>query len=190
MIKLKADCIAERSFDDNIDSMLRKNKAVIISAIIFIFLYIALALGHFPSIVYSRFWISFAGISVIVLSFMAACGTTFYWDQKLTPLTAEVVPIILLAIGLDSLFIINNAERSVPAILTKSEVRLAYALKEVGPAILTATMCESIAFFIGAITAVPVLQNFCVVAGLAFIFNFLLLMTVLVPLLNIDNNRI
>ena len=117
MIKLKADCIAERSFDDNIDSMLRKNKAVVITATIFIFFYIALALGHFPSIVHCRFWISFASITLIVLSFLAACGTTFYWDQKLTPLTAEVVPIILLAIGLDSLFIITTAEQNIPSSL-------------------------------------------------------------------------
>jgi predicted RND superfamily exporter protein len=67
---------------------------------------------------------------------------------------------------------------------------MAYALKEVGPAILTATLCESIAFFIGAITAVPALNNFCVVAGLAFLYNFILLMTVLVPVLSLDNHRI
>jgi predicted RND superfamily exporter protein len=131
MIKLKADCIAERSFDDNIDSMLRKNKAVIVSAIIFIFLYIAIALGHFPSRVHCRFWIALVSIFVIVISFMAASGTTFYWDQKLTPLTAEVVPIILLAVGLDSLFIINEAEQILPATLSKTELRLAYALKDV-----------------------------------------------------------
>jgi hypothetical protein len=80
LIKLKADCIAERSFDDNIDSMFRKNKAVIVAAFIFIFLYIALALGYFPSTVQSRFSLALVSISVIALSFVSACGTTFYWD--------------------------------------------------------------------------------------------------------------
>lgn len=90
--------------------MLRKNTEVIITATVFTFLYIAIALGHFPSIVNCRFSLAAASIFVIVLSFVAACGSTFYWNQKLTPLTVEVVPIILLAIGLDSLFIIVDAE--------------------------------------------------------------------------------
>lgn len=80
MIKLKADCIAERSFDDNIDSMLRKNKAVIVSAVVFIFIYIAIALGFFPSKVNCRFSIALVSVFVITISFMAACGMTFYWD--------------------------------------------------------------------------------------------------------------
>lgn len=96
----------------------------------------------------------------------------------------------MIAIGLDSVFIITDAERKISSNLKSSDLRIAYALKEVGPAILTATMCESIAFFIGAITAVPALHNFCVVAGLAFLFNFVLLMTVLVPILSLDNHRI
>lgn len=79
MIKLKADCIAERSFDDNIDSMFRKNQAVIVAAIVFIFLYISLALGYFPNPVYCRFAVALVSIMVIFLSFLAACGCTFYW---------------------------------------------------------------------------------------------------------------
>ena len=190
MINLKADCIAERSFDDNIDSMFRKNKAVIVAAFLFIFFYIAFALGYFPSTVYSRFSVALVSILVVTLAFLSACGTTFYWDQAITPLTAEVVPIILLAVGLDSLFIIADAERKVLPTLKNCELRIAYALKDVGPSILTATLCESLTFFIGAITAVPALNNFCVVAGLAFIFNFILSMTILVPLLSLDNHRL
>ena len=113
MIKLKADSVAERSFNDNIDSMFKKNQAVIVAAFVFIFLYISLALGHFPSKVYMRFTIGLSSILVVAISFMSACGTTFYWGQSLTPLTADVVPIILLAVGLDSLFIVLDAEQKI-----------------------------------------------------------------------------
>lgn len=36
----------------------------------------------------------------------------------------------------------------------------------------------------------PALNNFCVVASLAVIYNFILFATVLVPLVNLDNHRI
>ena len=153
-------------------------------AFVLIFLYIALALGYIPSKVYLRFGIALIGILIVAISFLSACGTTFYWGQSISPLTAEVVPIILLAVGLDSLFIIQDAESKVAPVLKKDQLRIAYALKDVGPSILTATLSEIIVFYVGAITAVPALNNFCVVAGLAFIYNFILVMTVLVPLLS------
>lgn len=40
------------------------------------------------------------------------------------------------------------------------------------------------------ITAVPALKNLCFVAGLSILFNYFLLLTVLIPMLALDNKRI
>lgn len=63
-------------------------------------------------------------------------------------------------------------------------------MKEIGPSIFTAALCESLAFFIGLLTDVPALQNFCLVAGLGVVVDFLLQMTIFVGALAIDNQRI
>lgn len=105
-------------------------------------------------------------------------------------ISAEVVPFLILAIGVDNMFLIARAERDIPASITSIEERMGFAMKEIGPSIFTAAFCESIAFFIGLLTDVPALQNFCLVAGLGVVVDFLLQMTIFVGAMAIDNKRI
>jgi Niemann-Pick C1 protein len=74
--------------------------------------------------------------------------------------------------------------------VTSVEERIAFALKDIGPSILSAATCEALAFFIGMLTDVPALQNFCLVAGLGVICDFLLQMTIYIGALALDNRRI
>ena len=105
---------------------------------------------------------------------MGGIGLTFYWNDKLTMISAEVVPFLILAIGVDNMFLIARAEREIPESVTAVEERIGFAMKEIGPSIFTAALCESLAFFIGLLTDVPALQNFCLVAGLGVVVDFLL----------------
>ena len=81
---------------------------------------------------------------------------------------------MILAIGVDNMFLIARAEREIPAHITDIPERIGFAMKEIGPSIFTAAFCESIAFFIGLATDVPALQNFCLVAGLSVVVDFCL----------------
>ena len=104
-------------------------------------------------------------------------------------LAAEVMPYLILAIGSDNMFLIVRAEKEIPHKVTAIDERIGYAMKNIGPSILTAMVCESTAFFIGLLTNVPSLANFCLVAGLGVIINFLLQMTIFVGALAIDIKR-
>ena len=154
------------------------------------FLYVSVAIGFFPNMIHMKFGLGFVGIQVVIYSLATAMGLTFYWNQKLTMISAEVVPFLILAIGVDSMFLIARAEREIPDVITNVEERIGFAMKEIGPSILTAAFCESLAFFIGLVTDVPALQNFCLVAGIGVVINFLLQMTIFVGALAIDNKRI
>jgi Niemann-Pick C1 protein len=105
-------------------------------------------------------------------------------------ISAEVVPFLVLAIGVDNMFLISRAERSVPAHITEIELRIAYGMKEIGPSIFTAAFCEALAFFIGMLTDVPALYSFCLVAGIAVLVDFILQMTLFIPALTLDGKRI
>ena len=72
-------------------------------------------------------------------------------------ISAEVVPFLILAIGVDNMFLISRAERQVPAYVTEVDMRLALALQEIGPSIFVAAFCEALAFFIGMQTDIPAL---------------------------------
>ena len=70
------------------------------------------------------------------------------------------------------------------------ELRVAYAMKEIGPSIFTAAFCEALAFFIGMLTDVPALWSFCLVAGIAVVADFFLQLTIFLAALTLDGKRI
>lgn len=154
------------------------------------FIYVSLSIGFFPSVVYNRFILGFAGIMVVIFSLMAGIGLTFYMDVPLTMISAEVVPFLILAIGVDNMFLISRAERNVPEFITDMEMRVAFAMKEIGPSIFAAALCEAIAFFIGMLTDVPALYSFCLVAGISVIMDFIFQMTIFLAILTVDGKRI
>ena len=138
------------------------------------FIYVSVSIGFFPSAVYNRFILGASGILVVVFALITSIGITFYMGVPLTMISAEVVPFLILAIGVDNMFLISKAERNIPSHIKDMELRVAYAMKEIGPSIFAAAFCEALAFFIGMLTDVPALYSFCLVAGLSVIADFVL----------------
>ena len=187
---MKADYLAERSIQDNIVLESSQNASIVVISYILMFLYVSIAIGFFPNMIHMKFGLGLIGILVVIFSLFAGIGLTFYWNQKITMISFEVVPFLILAIGVDNMFLISRAEREIPESITAVEERIGFAMKEIGPSIFTAALCESLAFFIGLVTDVPALQNFCLVAGLGVVVDFFLQMTIFVGALAIDNRRI
>lgn len=171
---IKIDYLAERSIPDNIEEEGSQNAFIIVISYIMMFIYVSVSIGFFPSAVYNRFILGFAGILVVIFALIMAIGITFYAGIPLTMISAEVVPFLILAIGVDNMFLISRAERSIPEHVTQMELRIAYAMKEIGPSIFAAAFCEALAFFIGMLTDVPALYSFCLVAGLSVLCDFIL----------------
>lgn len=187
---MKADYLAERSIEDNIKLESSQNSLIVVISYCLMFVYVSIAIGFFPNMIHCKFGLGAVGIFVVIASLGAGIGLTFYWNDKLTMISAEVVPFLILAIGVDNMFLIARAEREIPESITAIEERIGFAMKEIGPSIFTAALCESIAFFIGLLTDVPALQNFCLVAGLGVMVDFVLQMTIFVGALALDARRI
>lgn len=154
------------------------------------FVYVSISIGYFPSVVHNRFILGFAGILVVLSALIIAIGITFYMKVPLTMISAEVVPFLILAIGVDNMFLISRAERNIPSHVKDIELRIAYAMKEIGPSIFAAAFCEALAFFIGMLTDVPALYSFCLVAGLSVVADFVLQITFFIAALSLDGKRI
>ena len=78
-------------------------------------LYILLALGFFPSFVHCRCSLGFTGFLIIVCSLLFSLGITLYAQISLSLISIEVVLFLILAIGVDNMFIITQAEIEAPA---------------------------------------------------------------------------
>ncbi len=154
------------------------------------FVYVSVSIGYFPSAVHNRFILGLTGIIVVISALIISVGITQYASIPMSMISAEVVPFLVLAIGVDNMFLISRAERDIPHHIKSMELRAAYALKEIGPSIFTAAFCEGLAFFIGMMTDVPALWSFCLVAGIAIVADFFLQITMFIAALTLDGKRI
>lgn len=77
------------------------------------FLYVSTSIGYFPNLVHNRFLLGFAGIMIVIASLIISIGVTLYFDVPLSLISSEVVPFLILAIGVDNMFIISRAEKNI-----------------------------------------------------------------------------
>ena len=75
------------------------------------FAYIAFAIGTFPSKVHGGFLVGIFGIVLVLLAVGSAIGIVSFFGFGLSMISAEVVPFLILAIGVDNMFIITSASR-------------------------------------------------------------------------------
>ncbi|TDH69129.1 hypothetical protein CCR75_003183 [Bremia lactucae] len=202
--------MAERSIADSLDVQTQQNAFIVILSYLVMFLYVSLSLGKSFGPVESRFGLGMTGILIVLLSVGAAMGLScLIFQMKMTMIAFEVVPFLILAIGVDNIFIITNefdrvgAERGL-LIRNNTPQRREYledekvvvhqvmneTMRNVGPSILVAAIAETLAFLVGAFTRIPALRNFCIVAALAVTINWILQFTWFTAALTLDTRRI
>lgn len=200
--KLRIDYMSERSVPDELNQENQQNITVVIVSYLLMFLYISIAMGEFPSIILSRVLVAFGGILVVILSFLGAIALVSLMGIRLSLISSEVVPFLVLAIGVDNMFIITGAKDRKrkkaqlidPSKENHSELNLnehiAATLKEVGPSITTAAFSEFLAFLVGYLTNIPALQSFCLAAAFAVMIDYLLQITLFLAIVTLDEVRV
>lgn len=193
---LKLYYMLERSVTDELEIENEQNISVVVASYLVMFLYIAIMMGEFPSIILSRILVGLGGIIVVALSTLGAFSIVSMLGIKQSLISAEVVPFLVLAIGVDNMFIITGARDRIAKSENRKErqkpndVQIALALKEVGPSITTAAFGEFLSFLVGFLTDIPALQSFCLCAAFAVLINYFLQMTVFVCCVALDDLRI
>ena len=190
LMPVEVSFMAERGIPDDLQLQNKQNIIVVIISYSLMFLYISLAIGYVPSCLHSRFLVGLSGIIIVLSSLLIAMGLCSYAGMGMTMISSEVVPFLILAIGVDNMFIIVRAERMVDVGVQDPIERLAKGLSNVGPSITTAATCEFLAFVVGLMTDIPALQSFCLVAAIAVFFDFLFQVTAFVAVASLDNQRI
>lgn len=179
-------------------------------------------LGPFlPWILAKRFtdfrppWAGLWGIVIVLLSVSTSVALFSAFGVKVTLIIAEVIPFLVLAIGVDNVFILSHEldQQNARAYATASchgplfgaddgqeeddvdslpsaEERVARALARMGPSILLSASCETVAFALGALVGMPAVRNFAIYAAGAVVINALLQVTIFVSAMAVDLRRV
>ncbi|ANB13936.1 Ncr1p [Sugiyamaella lignohabitans] len=187
----------EISLEKELNKSSNTDVRIVVLSYVFMFLYASLALGSVTPqlsrryLVKSKFSLGLFGIFVVLLSVISSVGLFSYFGIKCTLIIAEVIPFLILAVGVDNIFLLTHGLETVN--LTHPnlsiEERLALALGHVGPSILLSTLCEVSAFALGASVAMPAVRNFAIYSAGAVFFNSLLQMTMFMSALSLDQRR-
>lgn len=101
---------AERSIEDELDRQSQSDIVTIAVSYLIMFVYILLALGDTNNcdnlLVDAKFTLGFVGVFVVLLSVLASLGFFFYLDIPATLIIVEVIPFLVLAVGVDNIFIL------------------------------------------------------------------------------------
>ncbi|KAL4425014.1 hypothetical protein ABPG77_002899, partial [Micractinium sp. CCAP 211/92] len=193
---LRLSFSAERSVQDELARESASDVSTVLASYLVMLLYIAVALGRFPRspdwrdvLVNSRAGLGLGGVLIVAAAVAGSLGLCSWAGMRSTLIIMEVIPFLVLAVGVDNMFILAAALQQQPERHPLPH-RVGLALAAVGPSITLAASCEVVAFALGGLTDMPALRNFSICAALAVLLDFLLQVTAFVALLTLDARRI
>lgn len=209
---------AERSIEDGIEDMSKAESYTVIISYAVMFIYIMFALGRIRSfktffvsplmlfwetILNHKFYLCFTlqleskvtlavgGIVIVLASVLCSLGIFGYLGVSTTMLTIEVIPFLVLAIGVDNIFIlVHTYNRLDKKQYNEIDFGLGVALGQVGPSILLTSASECFCFGLGALSDMPAVKTFAYYATVAIFLDFLFQITAFIALISIDEKRV
>ncbi|XP_068736144.1 NPC intracellular cholesterol transporter 1-like isoform X1 [Montipora capricornis] len=185
---------AERSIQDELERESKTDVITILVSYLIMFLYITVALGQYTDcstiMIDSKVTLGISGIAIVAFSVVASLGFWSYIGEPATLIIIEVVPFLVLAVGVDNIFILVQAcHRHNPNVKEDVPHKIGRVLGEVAPSMLLTSLSESVAFGLGAMSTMPAVRVFSLYAAVAVIFDFLLQITAFVAILSLDTKR-
>ncbi|KAJ6953203.1 NPC intracellular cholesterol transporter 1-like isoform X2 [Populus alba x Populus x berolinensis] len=180
---------SESSIEEELKRESTADVITILISYLVMFAYISLTLGDTPHL--SSFYISskvllgLSGVMLVMLSVLGSVGFFSAIGVKSTLIIMEVIPFLVLAVGVDNMCILVHAVKRQPMELPL-EGRISNALVEVGPSITLASLSEVLAFAVGSFIPMPACRVFSMFAALAVLLDFLLQVTAFVAFIVFD----
>ncbi|XP_017879990.1 NPC intracellular cholesterol transporter 1 isoform X1 [Ceratina calcarata] len=185
---------SERSIEDELNRESQSDVLTILVSYIIMFAYIAISLGQMKScsrlLIDSKITLGLGGVLIVLASVVCSVGLFGFVGIPATLIIIEVIPFLVLAVGVDNIFILvqthqregRRPNESVPEHIGRT-------LGQVGPSMLLTSISESCCFFLGGLSDMPAVRAFALYAGMALLIDFVLQVTCFVSLLALDTIR-
>ncbi|XP_066915627.1 patched domain-containing protein 3-like [Clytia hemisphaerica] len=157
---------------------------------ILVIIYLSIMLGSFSRIGH-KILLAIAGIGVIGISIGIAYGLGSAFQLKYTGVH-NVLPFLLLGIGVDDLFVIVQSWDNIGGPIRDHRTipeKISLAMRHAGVSVLVTSVTDICAFAIGSATILPALRSFSVWCAIGILAIFLLTITLFTALLTLDARR-
>ncbi|KAI6244008.1 Niemann-Pick C1 protein [Aphelenchoides fujianensis] len=190
--------MSQRSIQDEIARESFSDAFTVAISYTFMFLYVSFSLGQYQVtsnnlwslFINSKFLLGIAGIFFVALSVMSSIGIFAYSNLPATLIIFEVLPFLVLAVGVDNIFLFVQAYQRNERLNSLSlEVRIGEICAEVIPSITLTSISEAICFFFGALSSMPAVRTFSLYAGMAILINYILQVTCFLAVFIADIKR-
>ena len=189
----------ESSLEEELNQSTNTDFKIVAISYFAMFLYASLALGgRIPTsfsrsnFVRSRFQLGLSGIIIILLAVACSAGICAFLGIRSTLIIAEVIPFLILAVGVDNIFLIvhelhvvteNNSQKPI------SE-RIALTMQRIGPSCFISALIQLLMFLLASSVQMPAVRNFALYSAGAVLINFFFQMTLFISILSIDQKRV
>lgn len=123
--------------EDELTKETKSNYFVVIVSYCVMFVYISISLGKFYNCVQSNYLLALMGILYIIASVVVGFSVCSALKIKASLITLEVIPFLILAIGVDNMFLIYNSVYRVPS--NNVEIKVPVGLRNIASSILLST---------------------------------------------------
>lgn len=187
---------SEKSIQDELERVSRSEMSIVIISYSVMFLYVTICLGRIDFrqfhriLIDSKITLGIGGILIVLASVLSSAGFFGYIGIPATLIIMEVTPFLVLAVGVDNIFILVQTHQREPKLPDESNAdHIGRILGKVGPSMLLTSVSESSCFFLGALSSMPAVKAFALYAGFALLVDFLLQITCFVSVLSLDTKR-
>ena len=127
---------------------------------------------------------------IVLLSVAASIGVFGFVGVPATLIIFEIIPFLVLAVGVDNIFILVQTYQREPRRSSETHAEhVGRVTGEVAPSMLLSSVSESTCFFLGALTDMPAVRAFALYAGMALLIDFFMQITCFIALISLDTAR-
>ena len=201
---LRVSFNTEVSLEQELNKSTNTDAKIVVVSYIIMFIYASLALGSVTvtwkslftnpanALVQSKFTLGIVGIAIVLMSVSASVGLFSLAGVKATLIIAEVIPFLVLAVGVDNIFLIVHEFERINVSHPDEEIdeRVARAAGRIGPSIFLSAITETVAFALGVFVGMPAVKNFAAYAAGAVFINAILQITMFISVLSLNQRRV
>ncbi|KAJ6030862.1 uncharacterized protein N7446_000071 [Penicillium canescens] len=201
---LRVSFNSEVSLEQELNKSTNTDAKIVVISYLIMFFYASIALGSATvtwrslltnpanALVQSKFTLGIAGIVIVLMSVSASVGLFSAAGVKVTLIIAEVIPFLVLAVGVDNIFLIVHEFERVNLSHPDEEIdeRVARAVSRIGPSIFLSALTETVAFALGTFVGMPAVKNFAAYAAGAVFINAILQVTMFASVLALNQRRV